>query len=732
MRLPTLISACALTAIVAAGSNPSVDSIVSRLTLEEKVNLVVGTQRDYVYWPEAAPGMPVRVQGDTDDPRGATAFTEGRVTGAAGDTYDLSSKGLPPIVMADGPAGVRIDAHREGEKRTYFCTAFPCATLLAASWDTDAVERTAAAIGDEARRYGVDILLAPAMNIMRSPLCGRNFEYYSEDPVLTGYIAAAYVNGVQSNGVGATLKHFAANNQETMRNGIDVVVSDRALRDIYLEGFRIAVKESKPLAVMTAYNSVNGSVMPENKHLLTDILRGEWGFDGFVMTDWWAEGNGARQLAAGNDMLMPGTWRQYDEIMDALRDGSLSEEQLNRNVAAIVEAALKLPAVNGMPYDNKPDLKAHAALARDMASRGMVLLENRDATLPLCPGIRVALFGNGAYDTFVGGTGSGNVNRAYKIDFVDGLANAGLKPDRNLRNLYSEHIRAHKASMPDNDNMWTVAAAPEAALEEAVIVDAARNNDVAIVTISRMAGESADRTLTPGDWFLSDVEKQNLENVCNIFQEEGKPTVVVLNMGSIVEMASWRDLPDAILHAWLPGQEAGNALADILTGKVNPSGRLPMTIAVDYRDYGSAPNFPHSENRATVYYTDDIFVGYRHFDKNYIYPLYPFGSGMSYTIFNVSDPEIAVDPDGSTQISVTVENVDMVPGSEVVGLYAVHPADNEQNDGVRLKINGSEIEMTVPTDPTHPVMPKRELKNFAKTKVLQPGESQRIVLKINP
>ena len=682
---------CAFCCVLSFARTPlfgrdSIADIVGAMTTEEKVNLVVGTMRDYVYWPEAAPGMPVREQGQINDDRGATAYSEGRVPGAAGDSYPVPRLGIPAIVMADGPAGVRIDPTRTGTDQTFFCTAFPAGSLLSSTWDVDLVQEVGSAIGNEALHYGVDILLAPGTNIMRNPLCGRNFEYYSEDPLLAGKTAAAYVKGVQSAGVGATIKHFAANNQETMRNGIDVVVSDRALRKIYLEPFRIVITEAKPMAVMSAYNKVNGQIMPENKYLLTDILRGEWGFDGFVMTDWWAEGNGALQLAAGNDMLMPGTWRQYDEIIEALENGSLSEETLNLCVADILRAFEKTPAGARRRYDDNPDLDSHAALARRSAAEGMVLLENRDKTLPLAPEKKIALFGHASYDTFVGGTGSGNVNRAYKVNIDEGLAAGGYGVDTVLQAAYRRHISDAKDSLPP-DNVWSISVIPELALSDSLVAEAANRCDVAVLTISRMAGESADRTLSDGDWFLSAVEKANLDKIAEAFHSRGKKLVVLLNMGSIVDMADWHTTPDAILHVWLPGQEAGNAVADIVAGVVNPSGCLPMTIARRYEDYGSAANFPHSENIATVYYTDDIYVGYRHFNHKNISPLYAFGHGLSYTDFT---EEIITDNDNPEAVKIKVTNTGTTPGKRVVMLF-------DRNN---------------------------ELKSFVKTRLLNPGESQ--------
>lgn len=712
LRRFTLVLVTVLTALTGMGARTAFakmtpEEVLALMTLEDKVNLVVGTLRDYVYWPEPAPGMPVRSQGPVEDSRGATAFTSGDVEGAAGETYAIERLGIPSIVLADGPAGVRIDATRADDEMTYYCTAFPNATLLAATWDTDMVNNVGAAVGSEAQSYGVDILLAPGINIIRNPLGGRNFEYYSEDPFLAGKMGASFIRGVQSNGVGATVKHFVANNQETTRNGIDVVVSQRALRDIYLEPFRIAVTEGKPMAVMTAYNKVNGTVMPENRFLLTEILRDEWGFDGFVMTDWWAEGSGDKQIAAGNDMLMPGTWRQYDEIMKAIEVGSLDIEKLDQSVLNILRAIKNTPTGAGRRHDNKPDLESHATLARQVATQGMVLLKNNDKTLPLENRQKVALFGNGSYDTFIGGTGSSKVNNKYKVNIAEGLESAGKILDPSLSQFYTKHISDYKADKPADD-MWNTAVTPEAAISQEEIIRAANNNDVAIITIARMAGESADRTLTEGDWFLSDAERQNLVNITSAFHELGKPVVVLLNMGSIVDMTDWNDLPDAILHIWLPGQEAGHAVADVLSGKVNPSGRLPFTIARRYQDYGSANEFPHSENPATVYYTDDIFVGYRHFYHNKIAPLYKFGHGLSYTVFHISiiRDRDETDPD---MIVVDVTNT----GDRNGAFTFLSFEDNELRD-----------------NPTKQVYAPYELIGFGKTKVLSPGETQRLRVKI--
>lgn len=321
----------------------SVKELVSKMTLEEKAMLVVGAGKSR------------------------------RIPGAAGETRSIERLGIPSIVTADGPQGVRI----EGDGKPYSATAFPSAIVLASTWNPEVAEKVGRAMGEEAREYGVDILLAPGMNIHRNPLCGRIFEYYSEDPLLTGEMAAAFVKGVQSQGVGACLKHFVANNQETNRRLVDTIVSERALREIYLRGFEIAVKKAKPWAVMSAYNKLNGKYCSENEWLLTKVLREDWDFDGLVMTDWGAGENPIEQMKAGNDLLMPGNDDQVKAIIEAVKKGELSEEILDRNVKNILKVIVKTPAFKGYKYSNKPDLEAHAKVAYEAAAEGIVILKTR-------------------------------------------------------------------------------------------------------------------------------------------------------------------------------------------------------------------------------------------------------------------------------------------------------------------------------------------------------------------
>lgn len=680
----------------------NIDEVIKAMTLEEKAALLIGGGN--------------RGFGGENSTIGAT---ENLVPGAAGTTVSIPRLGITPSVLTDGPAGVRISPTRKGDNATYYATGFPVGTALACSWNTDLVESVGKAIGEEVLEYGCDVLLAPGMNIHRSPLCGRNFEYYSEDPLVTGKIAAAYVNGVQSNGVGTSLKHYAANSQETNRTNVEEVVSPRALREIYLKGFEIAVKDGKPWTVMSSYNKLNGPYTQENKDLLTTILRDEWGFDGIVMTDWIGQRNTADQVRAGNDLMEPGQAAQAEEIVEKVKNGELSEEDVDKCVKRILQYVVKTPRYKGYKYSNKPDLAHHAEVTRKASTEGMVLLKNNDNTLPLKDVKDVALFGITSYDFIAGGTGSGDVNKPYVVDLMQGLEGANINITDDLKNLYLSYKtyqeNKNESNRAPGSWYWGKPVLAEMPVSRVAIDKQADKADVAVVTLGRQAGEGSDRRID-NDFNLTDVERQLLTDICDAFHAKGKKVVVILNMGNVMETASWKNLPDAILLAWQPGQEGGNSVADVLTGKENPSGKLTMTWPIAAMDHPSSLNFPlygnnkqgnrtEKENVDYTLHKEGINVGYRYFDTENKEVSYPFGYGLSYTDFAYSKPVVKATKDGFTA-SITVTNTGDTPGKEIVQLYVSAPK--------------SDIEK-----------PAKELKGFAKTALLAPGESQTLTFDVD-
>lgn len=655
----------------------NIDQIVKELTLEEKARLLVGRENS-----QSKNGVP----------------------GAAGTTQEVKRLGIPSVILTDGPAGVRINPTRKGDSQTYYATGFPVGTALACTWNPDLVENVGKAIGEETLEYGCDILLAPGMNIQRTPLCGRNFEYYSEDPVVSGIMAAAYVNGVQSNGVGTSIKHYAVNSQETNRIEVNEVVSQRALREVYLKGFEIAVQKSKPWTVMSSYNRLNGTWTQSSPELLITILRDEWKYDGLVMTDWTNEHRTSfDRIAAGNELLTPGHDWQEADIIENVKKGTLSIDIVDTRVKKLLEMIIKTPRFKGYKFSNKPDLDAHAALTRQASTEGMILLENKDNTLPLKDIKTVALFGKTSYDFIAGGTGSGNVNKPYVIDLMTGLTNAGLIIDEDLKQFYLSHKDFNDKANKVSGERKELA---ELKVSQSSIERLAATNDLAIITIGRQAGEGYDRHID-NDFNLTTDEREMLENICNAFHALNKKVVVIMNMGNVMETASWKEMPDALLMAWQPGQEGGNSVADVLLGKQTPSGKLTMTFPIMASDIPAVNNFPtgtgskYGDDRRNIDYTlheEGIYVGYRYFTTFNKKVSYPFGYGLSYTTFSYSKPAVKATANGFTA-SIVVKNTGNTDGKEAVQLYVAAP-DNGLDK------------------------PIRELKAFAKTNTLKPGESE--------
>ena len=679
----------------------NIDEVMAAMTLEEKAQILVGGANNFF-----SNGAVV----------GGAAET---VPGAAGTTAAIPRLGIPQTILTDGPAGVRINPTREGDTKTYYATAFPIGSALASTWNTELVEEVGKAIGNETKEYKCDVILGPGMNLHRNPLCGRNFEYYSEDPVVTGKIAAAYVKGVQSQGAGTSIKHFAVNSQETERTSVDERVSQRALRELYLRGFEIAVREGKPWTVMASYNRVNGPLAQESRDLLTDVLRTDWGYQGMVMTDWIGQRNTGAQVHAGNDLMEPGQPQQSEEIVIKVKNGQLDIKDVDNSVRRLLEYIVKTPTFNKYQASNAPDLNAHAAITRRAANEGIVLLEN-NGVLPLDKKIQtVALYGVCSYEFLSGGVGSGCVHPPYVVDMVKGLANAGIKTTESLTNIYQKYVEFAKLKFETDRSpaKWFQSLVmgqqkyPEIDFSIYSFQKEVPNADAAIITLGRQAGEGIDREIE-GEFNLSEQERQMVIQVSQAFHQAGKPVIIIINSGSVIETASWKNYADAILVAWQPGMEGGNSVADILTGKANPSGKLTMTWPIDVADHPSTKNFPNASvdiftytsagNKMPGYqftnHEEDIYVGYRYFDSFQKNVSYPFGYGLSYTTFAYSKPSVKKSGE-QIEVSITVKNTGKVAGKEAVQVYVAAPKGNLEK-------------------------PAKELKAFGKTRELQPGESQ--------
>ena len=673
------------------------------------------------------------------------------IPGAVGTIVPTPRLGLPTIYLSDGPAGLRIEPTREGSDRTYYATAFPIGTQLASTWNTELVYKVGQAMGSEARSYGVDVILGPGANIHRHPFCGRNFEYFSEDPYLTGFIGSSIVNGIESNGVGTSLKHFVANNQETNRTFNNSIVSERALREIYLKGFELVIKNSQPWTVMSSYNKVNGTYVAESRKLLTDILRDDWQFDGLVMSDWFGGNDAVAMINAGNDLLEPGTKLQWNALKEGVSDGTLTGTEIDISVRRILRLILGSNKMNNFKYNENPALEKHAEITRNSANEGIVLLKNNNV-LPIQQTAKVALFGVTSYDFISGGYGSGDVNEAYSISLEEGLKNATIKMntsnevikinqvssevypvlpvfiiDEKAKSIYDSHKSQNEELFvkPKGINaMFDPYNPPEITYTSNQINSISKNTDIAIITIGRNSGEGGDR-VEIDDFELKNIEKEMIKNISSTYHAQDKKVIVVLNVGGVVETASWKNEVDGIILAWQGGQEGGNSVADIISGNVNPSGKLPMTFPVKVSDHASHKNFPlegapmnmmdffrskdvnKSEIKNVDYtvYEEDIYVGYRHFDKAGKEVSFPFGYGLSYTDFEFSNLTITTNGN-RIDINLDVRNIGQVEGKEVVQVYV------------------SKIDSKIDR-------PINELKTFNKTSLLHPNTEENIALQIN-
>jgi beta-glucosidase len=605
------------------------------------------------------------------------------LTGATGwTTAGVPRLGIQPVVVADGPHGVRRvhDLESFDTEVAVSATCFPTASSLAASWDPALLRSVGVAIGVEARALGVDVVLGPGVNIKRTPLCGRNFEYFSEDPFLAGELAVGHIEGVQWQGVGASLKHYAVNNQETRRFTVDAQLDERTLREIYLPAFEAAIRRAKPWTVMCAYNQINGTLGSEHRYLLTDILRGEWGFDGLVMSDWGAVRDRVAAVVAGLDLEMPGPRpHRVTTVIEARREGRLGQAYVDTAAARVVALAMraaKAPSGDGF------DVDLHHELARRAAAEGMVLLKN-DGLLPLRGVARLAVVGRAARTPHYQGTGSSHITPT-RLD----------EPLAEIIRLAGDADVAYADGYPDGPE-----GRPDLILEAASV---AADADAAIVFATLPAWkeiEGADRTDI-------DLPAQQVSLIKAVAAAQPR-TVVVLNNGSAVAMAEWIGPVAAVLEAWMMGQAGGGALADVLFGRVNPSGRLAETFPLRLEDTPGYLNFPGDQD--VVRYGEGLFVGYRWYDARGIDVQFPFGHGMSYTTFdysNVRASRAELGPDEGVEVSLEVTNVGDVAGQEVVQVYV-----RERAPTVRR--------------------PEKELKGFTKVAV-EPGRTVTVTIPLEP
>ncbi len=595
-------------------------------------------------------------------------------------TTPVERLGIPEMTVTDGPHGVR----RVEDVHTFISTSvpatcFPTATSMASTWDVDLIHRLGEAIAEECIALKVDVVLGPGVNMKRTPLCGRNFEYYSEDPYLAGEMAVSFIKGVQSKGVGTSLKHFAANNQEYQRSTISSEIDERTLREIYLPAFEAAVKKAKPWTVMCSYNKLNGTYAAENHRLLTEILREEWGFEGFVVSDWGAVHDRVDALEAGLDLEMPGPReRRVKAVIDAVRSGKLDESVLDEAVRRILDIVFKAAETK---KGGSFDVVRHHALARRVAGEGMVLLKN-DGILPLKIHKHIAVIGRAAKEAYFQGGGSSHINPT-QLD----------NPYEELQKMAGDTELSYAEGYPNDESF------DQALIDEAC--KNARSADVALLYLSLPATKESEGSDRP-DLDLTSYQVSLIKAVTAVQPN----TIVILNNGAPVVMSEWIDGTAAVLEAWMMGQAGGGAIADVLYGKVNPSGKLAETFPLKLIDTPAYINYP-GENGA-VRYGEGIFMGYRYYDTKEVPTLFPFGYGMSYTTFDYKNPLVSSqtfrDVDGLT-VSVDVTNTGKVAGKEVVQVYV-------QDHKSRL------------------VRPPKELKSFAKVE-LQPGETKTVTVSLD-
>ncbi|MBD7909927.1 MULTISPECIES: glycoside hydrolase family 3 C-terminal domain-containing protein [Clostridium] len=689
----------------------SILTTISTLAMIETVGFAADTKSELAMLTDEA-SIPKVISEMTLDEKCQMVCGIGLMTpyGGAGATFAIPRLGIPSVELTDGPQGVRMGGLviTPNYAPTKYATCFPNPLLNASTWSPELINKVGKAMAEECRSYGADVLLAPAMNIIRDPLGGRTFEYYSEDPYVTGVLGTEAVKGIQSQGIGACIKHFACNNQENNRIDGDEIISDRALREIYLPQYEKATKEANPWSAMASYNKVNGTRMTENKYLMEDVLRGEFGFDGMIMSDWGAY-NRAEAFKAGLDMNQPGGFYNMSgillpawlmQIKPAVTSwNAIKESDLDRAITNILKLIIKTPTFKGEygdkeKFKNKTTLSTEIAtrnqsLSRELAAEGIVLLKNQNNTLPIRNNKIISVAGKNAFDNrgiIYEGNGSATVNADPKgvVSLTQGLKNAGFSVISKFNNKnIVEGISTEGAA------------------------NLAATTDSSVISIGLPGHEGSDY----GSMSLSKDQISLIKTLGDEYHKLHKKVVVVLNTGAPVEVSSWEQYADSILWVGLPGSEGANAIGDIIKGAVNPSGKLTVTWPVNYYDVPDSSYFPKNTN-TPVNYKEGIYVGYRYYDTKNVAPLYRFGYGLSYTTFKYSNIKLSSDKfylnDDNSRfiVSVDITNTGNVAGKEVAQLYI------------------KDVQASVDR-------PEKELKGFVKTRVLNPGETQTAEFSIN-